>query len=141
MFGAIKQFLQLLGFGGFLFLRPKDQRLTGADDNTSTLNICVGGEVQLSSPHPLWRRLTGGKNKPEGKMLTWDVQIIEYSKNILEVVNKKSQSFNGLIWHKINKVEIVSKSNWFSIIKTQPVWFWIHWIKQTALNPVWDLSD
>lgn len=82
------------GFRGFLFSRPKDQRLTGADMTTAPLHVSALRRGIRSSPP---ETTEGGKNKPEGRMLTRDVQIIEYINNISGEVKKESKVL--MVWY------------------------------------------
>lgn len=77
----------------FLFSRPKDQRLTGADMTTAPLHVSALRRGIRSSPP---ETTEGGKNKPEGRMLTRDVQIIEYINNISGEVKKESKVL--MVW-------------------------------------------
>lgn len=83
------QFLQPRWFCGFLFLRPNAeywQELTWWHFASTYLSSKRNSCFPLILPRDDWLV----KIKPEGEMLTWDVQIIEYFNNILLKVNEKS---------------------------------------------------
>lgn len=86
--------LQPRGFSWFSVLEAKRPKTDGSwHDNRSAARICSEARYTLVSS----RDDRGGKNKPEGRMLTRDVQIIEYINNISGEVKKESKVL--MVWY------------------------------------------